>query len=65
MLSKSTWTSDTVDCSAPLESYVADVKVAGPIFVPKSVMISPGATAPVAKLAPFVTARSPAALASD
>ena len=44
MLSKSTWTSDTVDCSAPLESYVADVKVAGPIFVPKSVMISPGAT---------------------
>ena len=35
MLSKSTWTSDTVDCSAPLESYVADVEVAGPDIRPE------------------------------
>jgi ABC-type branched-subunit amino acid transport system permease subunit len=36
-------------------STVAYAGVAGPMFVPKRVTISPGETAPVAKFAPFVT----------
>src|SRR6476660_7561437 len=54
-LSKSTLISDTVDGSVPVASKFPDTSWAGPRFVPKIVINSPGATGPGAKLAALVT----------